>query len=346
LVSQQTNFLFELPHGSRNFGDDHWRDYDLAIINLWKAAKGELANWHFAQKNGSVTIDISWSPVIRRKQRHYRVMQRLEAALGTSKVDEIIREFSHAKIQIPCTVSIESPKARTRVSSSFLEYLLYDFFLIMNIAVPGSCNFYGGVIRSKDQPYDPEISLSSYFFETAHLRSQSNRWPPTKILPLSSVHKWFFAVRNDVRQVPKSRMERVLFGLMQLAIADVTPTTFIWLFYALETLFDTKAGENSRSLVERIKLLLGPNDKEFKLLRKNLSELYGVRSAFVHGGLGVIHPMHDETLDPEAEKSYVRFLELADFGFIILLAAVQEVVSKNWTDLRFEETLHGQALQN
>ena len=134
-------------------------------------------------------------------------------------------------------------------------------------------------------------------------------------------------------------MERVLFSLMHIAAEELSPNTVIWLFYALESLFTTRVGENRKGLEERINLLLQPSDKEWEKIRKKLIELYDYRSSMVHGGLEIIHVMHNENTDKAVEDAYLRLNQLADFGFRLLLASIQETIKNGWQVLKFKQVL-------
>lgn len=349
-------FVVELPHVGRNLSDTGWEEIDATHISYWKAANDLLGKREFDYKGHLSALEVDWRPVIRRYQRHYRVMQELYSAIGTPAVSQIIEKFPQSKIKLSAKILVNSEKAETVRNSylqSVLESFLYDVFLIMNIAAPGSCGFSVATLRQKDQQpstrirrvFQRELSLSSFYFEAAHLDSWEGNWPPVKFVEVEKVAGWFFAVRSGVSQVPKNRMEKILIALLHIAKLDVSPMVIIWLFYALETLFDTKAGENFRVLIERIQILLSPSDREIKMLRKNLRKLYDLRSGIVHGGLEVIHPMRDELLDPSVDEEYIRLMDATNFGFTLLLSSIQSVIESNWKWPHFDEVMSGEPMK-
>ncbi|PST62800.1 hypothetical protein C9E91_10985 [Rhizobium sp. SEMIA4064] len=221
------------------------------------------------------------------------------------------------------------------------EYFLHDFFLIVNLAAPGACNFYGTKIIQPEDRFAEQINLSNVLFESSILDARSDSWPKVGFLNLSEVIVWFYSIRSEMKLLPKNRMERVVFAMLHLCKAGISPTNVIWIFYGLETLFDTKIGENFRTLVSRIQLLLDLSEAEFKILKKKMRELYDIRSAFVHGGLEVIHPLQNEMLDKSVDEMTSRFIDTADFGFRILLASVQEIIRRGWREPNFREVLEG-----
>lgn len=343
-MSTTFEFIFELPSVGRGITDDGWEEIDAAHIEYWKAASSLLGTRTFDYRGHSVTLEVDWRPILRRHQRHYRVMQQLHEAAGTPVAYDIGKKFSRTRVKVPAKLTTTFERGHIdewQHYSLVFESFLYDTFLMMNIAAPGSCNFYNAALRLKNSRHLTEISLSEFFFDIAYLNGRQGKWPAPKLITLETLSQWFFAVRSGVLQIPQNRMEKVLFALLHISKTDMSPTIVIWLFYALETLFDTKAGENFRVLTERIQLLLSPNEIEAKRLRQNLRALYDLRSSFVHGGLEVAHPMHSEQLDPVVDEKYARLSDVSEFGFGLLLSAVQTVIEKNWQWPQFDEVMRG-----
>ena len=343
-MSTTFEFIFELPGVGRGITDDGWEEIDAAHIEYWKAASSLLGTRTFDYRGHSVTLEVDWRPILRRHQRHYRVMQQLYEAAGTPAAYDIAQKFSRTRVKVPAKLTTTFERGRIdewQHYSLVFESFLYDTFLMMNIAAPGSCNFYNAALRLKPSRRSTEISLSEFYFDIAYLNGRQGKWPSPKMIPLETLSQWFFAVRSGVLQIPQNRMEKVLFALLHIAKMDMSPMIVIWLFYALETLFDTKAGENFRVLTERVQLLLSPNEKEAKRLRKNLRAMYDLRSGIVHGGLEVAHPMHNEQLDPVVDEKYARLSAVSEFGFGLLLRAIQMVIEKNWRWPQFDEVMRG-----
>ena len=187
----------------------------------------------------------------------------------------------------------------------------------------------------------PYADTSNYYFEAAFLYSKDHSWPVIENLPLRTVHSWLSSVRAELSMVPSTRMESVIFALLHISQAGASPTAVTWLFYALETFYDTKTGENFRSMVERIRIFLSPDDKQLQNLRKKLRLLYDIRSAFIHGGLRVIHPLNNEILDKSIEEEYSRLSDAIDFGFCLILSSIQEIIKRGWIEPEFREIVVG-----
>ena len=116
----------------------------------------------------------------------------------------------------------------------------------------------------------------------------------------------------------------------------------VWIFYALESLLQTKVGENFSSIVRRLALLLGLAEQEISALRKQLRVLYDLRSKIVHGGFEVMHPMQNEVLDKRVQQRCGDLLDAGNYGHAILVSSIQKMVEKGWFQPRFDEVIFGE----
>lgn len=122
---------------------------------------------------------------------------------------------------------------------------------------------------------------------------------------------------------------------------DASPATLIWIFYALETLFDTKPGENFRALRDRIGLLLDPGGGHREDLVRGLRTLYDLRSAFVHGGLEILHPIGPNPGDEKGDELYKRVADACEFGFTLIACSIQALINRGWIEAQFQEVVVG-----
>jgi hypothetical protein len=142
-------------------------------------------------------------------------------------------------------------------------------------------------------------------------------------------------------QVPNNPSERALFALLHLAKLDGDLTSVVWIFYALESLLQTRVGENFGAIVKRLTLLLELGNNEIAILRKQMRVLYDMRSAVVHGGFEVIHPMNNDFLDKRASRVFGNILDAIEYGHAIVVAAIQQMVERQWLQLKFDEVIAG-----
>jgi len=334
-----------------HISDDGWEEFRAADVAVWKSACTHLASKTYQNDQWDVTVSIDWRPAVRRLQHNHKITARGFEALRSSKTYEVSiwKKYRHSDVSIPCKVSARSTgkEVQSRFQpSSYAANFVYDVFLALNLAEPGSCDFFKARIASKSPTSPLEIDLANYWFDLSFLNGRKNKWPAPTKLPLHVICDWSRHVRVGLSQIPNNQMEKVLFALWHLSVSKASPNDVIWIFYGLETLFDTKAGENFRTLHQRIAALLSATKEEEKVLKKNLRNLYDLRSAFVHGGLEVIHPLHDESCDSRVDEKYWRVENACEFGFSVLLRSLQEVISRNLYALRYEERIISDAVGN
>ncbi len=185
------------------------------------------------------------------------------------------------------------------------------------------------------------IKLTSTVFEVSYLGHVSDRYLYPSLLDPSDTWDWYFRIRNSPSQFSNDAIEKVFFALLHMAKVSGAPTNVIWMFYCLETLFDTKVGENFRVLTFRIGMLLELNPRDSASLKKKLKKLYDFRSSLVHGGQPVIHPMHNDMLDKRVLDHSYEVMRNVDVGYVLILACLQRLVKNRWTSVTFTETMTG-----
>jgi hypothetical protein len=185
------------------------------------------------------------------------------------------------------------------------------------------------------------ISLSSSNFELSLLQSKDKNWPRVGFVPLNDVVEWYASVRSGISQIPNSSTERAIFALFHIARAEADTVDIIWLFYALESLLRTGAGENFGAIVRRLGVVLNVTGNDLSQLKKRVRLLYDLRSKIVHGGFEVMHPINDDGVDRAVLKSFEELLDASDYGHALLIASIQRMIGSHWSELRFEEVLVG-----
>jgi hypothetical protein len=329
----------------RDLSDDGWAEFQPADIATWKEACSCVASKTYQHEQWEVNISIDWRPIVRRLQHNHNVSKTAFSRTDRAGDIKIWQQYRHGNVRVPCKViakTIRKKSSNYFHPGLYVQSFAYDVFLALNLAMPGSCDFYGSTVTSNFKRTPWELALSSHWFEVSYLGGRENKWPAPTQLPLAAVRDWLLHVRRDLAQVPNNQMEKVLFALWHICTEEVSPNTVIWLFNALETLFDTRPGENLRALQHRISALLSASTDQEKVLKKNLRGLYDLRSAFVHGGLEVLHPTHNELLDRRVDEKYWRVAGACEFGFLVLLRSLQEIISRKWHTVRFREEIVGE----
>ena len=242
------------------------------------------------------------------------------------------------------TITIQGRNELTRYHwypEFFAELYAYELFTILNLAYPGSCNFLPLTIKGKDGRVVSEPRLAALSFDYAWVETLGKRWPSVQTLPLSQVANWHASLRLGTKQRANSSVEKLLFAMLHLCRREDYVEAVIWIFYALEALVETRVGESISTLVRRVSLLLSLEDEQKAMLNKQLRLLYDLRSAIVHGGYRVTHPIAQEIFDRGIGEAYDRTIKLFQFGFTIVVACLQSLIERGWIDLSFQETMVG-----
>jgi hypothetical protein len=330
----------ELPGSPRSVSDEGWEIFYPRDIHYWTQAVTLLEVIDRETDENHYHIQFDWRPLVRRLKHNFKVHKLLEEAGGPKW--EILELFQMGKVKIPYRLKSSPPISRqNNPADQVVASAMHDIFLIMNLANPGSCDFDRVKFRRRgnERPSYHQVSLSEIQFDISCLNGLEGAWPSPTTLPLKDVVAWFSQIRSGLNQVPQNRIEKVLFALLHIANQELSATTVIWLFHSLETLLDTKPGENFRVLVDRIRLLLEPSEPELKVLNKKMRALYDLRSAFVHGGLEVSHPLHNEMLDKRVSVLYERLDTTCAFGFAVLLSTLQKIIGQGWSTFGFKESV-------
>jgi hypothetical protein len=321
-----------------NVEDGDQLDYEASIVDCWEQLPSTFGSGTFKQDGCTVTVKMDWSPVSAHLAKQLAMSRDLRKGRG-GPTEEWVNEY-WSQTRVPVVVELSGRSKQSEYDwypDFFVQCHVYDVFVAFNLALPGAADFLGvGVIPKHGGP--PEhLELSAFYFEKA-ARTQG-QWPPLRRLPLEKVMSWYRRVRAGFGQVPTNPVERALFAMLHVCRSQGRPEDIIWLFYAFESLFQTKVGENYAALVDRIRLVLQPDSTQEKALRKQLRAMYEYRSAFVHGGLAVIHPMHHEVMDIRVDESYRTTVSLSEDGMRLLLACLQRYIGEDWRAVRYSTIL-------
>lgn len=336
-MKHSQSFTLMVSASVRSLSDENWALTEPLHVELWNSAAHLLRERTIVLENLTCKVMMDWTPLAQRYGRHYQAMKYLHEDYP-AKFDERIRKarFPRRASKVPIIVVADAKD--TGRSQAVAASVINDVFLIMNIAAPGSCNFSRARLAREDGENDVEISLSNYLFEE-HLTS--GKWPFARSVDLQKVISWYYLVRQGVAQLPSNDIERALFALLHLAKLDGDAVSVVWLFYALESLLQTRVGENFSATVRRLSLLLDANVEQSGIIKRELRKLYDVRSAIVHGGFEVLHLMMHSLLDKRTDDAFGKLLGMMEFGHAALIAAMQKLVESGRIELRFDEVIAG-----
>lgn len=242
---------FEFDLG--NIGGGHFAKIDpplplLSRPKVWIEAANLFSRTQYLTPDGEAEVTIDWKDT--------PASACVESALGFTMymrllpVEQIMKEIErnelrYGRSKLACSVLLRSSAALDgegprNIAGYVVEQFLYDLFLYMNLAAPGSCDLAGSKFKAKDAEYDNEINLMSWRLESCWNNSLDNGWPKIVYVPLKDVLDWKKSLGIGCRQIANNRTERALFALLHVCKNDrYDPPTLLWLSHALEALFDT-----------------------------------------------------------------------------------------------------------
>lgn len=321
--------------------EEEWEVFEPASIAFWKQALHTLRTRSFQHDGVSVTVDLDWSPYARRLIKHHNIMAPVRR--GTSADPNWFAKLNRPlKLEAICSITGKNKLSRYPwYPEFFLRYYIYEIFICANLSCPGSADFLNLAVEPQDSKRAGKLRLSAYYFDEWFVASIRGQAPKAIALDPTDVVSWVQAVNPTVTQRAETGTQRALFALYHMCHSDGHIDFVVWLFTALESLLSTRVGENFSGMVRRASLVLGLDPAEQKHLSRELRKLYDLRSAFVHGGYAVAHPLHYESIDPRLDKDYSEVVELSMYGFTVLAAILQAMIASKRHSLTFEERLVG-----
>lgn len=163
----------------------------------------------------------------------------------------------------------------------------------------------------------------------------------SKRIPLKRAFQWMISVFLIFTNVAQSPVQRCLFSILHMSRDLYGPISPVWIFYALESIYKCKVGENFSILFKRLSTFLDLPASSQNSIKKKLRLLYDLRSGIVHGGLDIDNPSGYLFEDSDEENSSFSKVKLVDFGFSIMLATIQKMIILEYKDLEFEEIILG-----
>ncbi|RWA26266.1 hypothetical protein DJ028_17455 [Pseudomonas veronii] len=342
-------FAVDLGRIGRTWGRDlGWQEISERDCQFWANAHQVLNSYEYELNGGKyiVTADLykvyEWYVWADKCGRYY------DDPKGFSGVDT---SFLNSEIDLVLEVEVEffvndaGVDVRPVNLKRFAEQYFYDVFFIANIALPGSCEFLNArfinLYHSGEDYHHEKMYLSSYNFELSHLDFiKGERFAPS-VLAIEDVRSWYKELGLGVTQIGDSKAARAIFALLHVCKSEMDITSIIWMFHAFEAIYVTRYGESVTGMVSRMMVLLDLPVSQQKGLTKELRTLYEERSAFVHGGYRVHHPLNSEQLDPRLSDSRLDTYDLCQFGFNLVVLSFQKLIEKGWFGMAVVEQVEG-----
>jgi hypothetical protein len=334
--------------------DRCYGDYILIteeFSKVWREVPAVLSEIKQETDFGLLSITLDWEKhipmIIENNLKNFYTLE--DYLLGKFTEEEFLaNNINDNFIDLDCYIKLnnlnnnrrELNERENRIINYYVENILFQIFLAMNLSTPGSFNSYSRELLAEAGLEIYELSSSS--IESAWINSINDGWPQISRLELGEVWRWIQSLGLGSRQIAQNRTERALFSILHLCKdGKVNPTQLIWISLALEALYDTPKAQINKILLERIFLFLGIPEDNKKKFKKKIREFYDLRSRFVHGELDIDNPLANNILDNKLYDYESIILEYCDFGLSIVIATLQKMIKNQWVNLVFKESYIG-----
>ena len=136
---------------------EHMSDYP----QVWEQIPEVLSATTLQSERGPVDFSIDWSGI--------------SDYIAYFMVDESLSDTEDV-IEVPCAV--RTAAGDEVLHYHYVEYLLHQIFLALNLSLPGCCDFRRTVVRSENRAVERPLGLSSGIFGIAYDQSSKRNWPP------------------------------------------------------------------------------------------------------------------------------------------------------------------------
>ncbi len=235
-----------------------------------------------------------------------------------------------APIKLPISLRF-SGEANIHSQINAIKKSLFDLFFVSNLGVPGILDFYSAEITLGDKA--EKLSLSHFYFEESLSFKMQGMFPYANCYSLKESKTWFEKLNISQKIESDLPIERAIFSLLHICMMKLDISMVTWIFHALESIYGTNSGRGFNDMSSQIFFLLKIPERKQKSFKKKLRELNDLRSSFVHGGYKVPHPLNDDINE--------QIYELTNFGVVLIICSLQQLMKNNWSGLKVSEVYEG-----
>ena len=176
------------------------------------------------------------------------------------------------------------------------------------------------------------------FEGSLHRDRKLDAWPEIRELPLSTVWRWLKASSSIESNFATGAVGRALHAAAHILYTRNFVTELVWVMVGLESLFTSGEGGLLHQVRDRGQAFLGPSARA----GKDISEMYRIRSKFLHGKFDFPGPHYTDHGGDEFRHWNADMLQALATGRAMLLASLQELIVRDWHELQFGVSVHGQ----
>jgi hypothetical protein len=323
-------------------------------IEAWHELVEAATEFRFKYSNGDVVVSIDWMGTKDFIVEQESNMIDLDRIKTKEDLDAMITEFEEYRRLKSVGAFNDKPEIEFCIYNSSDEYrnfeyvtnVLYQLFLVMNLSVPGSCDFDSAIIRRFEAEHDTSsrevrLGLSGLTIECSTQLIDKMNWPEIHVIPVRTVMQWLEKIGFSRSNFANSNTERAIFGLLYSCMhKEADPTTLIWLSQAMEALFNTPQVGIANTLKERAFLVLGEPHENLNKVKKDINAFYNYRSRYVHGEILLPNPIAISLVeDEELNKFHNELYQHLELAMILIVASLQKLIMEDSSGFDFSETM-------
>lgn len=323
-------------------------------IEAWHLLIDNLTSVSFYSSHSPTTVVIDWKDskefIIEKNSRYFN-----SSEINTrEKYDAMIEELNEYVRQSQAGLVRESLEIELSIYSSstdefrdigYVVNILYQIFLAMNLAIPGSCDFYSVDVYPVSSELDDadkkeRLWLSGSIFESATEFQKDFGWQILQNIPILKVLQWIQRIGVSESHFASSTTERAIYGMLYVCNQpNFSPSEVVWLAQALEALFDTPQAGISQILRDRIFLVLGEPKENLKKIKKAINAFYDYRSRYVHGEISIPNPMSMRLSDSSLDQFQEELMKHIDLAMLLITATLQRLILLDGNTFEFSEAV-------
>lgn len=323
-------------------------------IEAWDTLIDNVKSFSFQSSHTSINVLIDWKDAkefIAERKSHYFDSEEIKTKADFDEMMEKMNEYIRRKEvglireSLEIELSVYNSDNDRFTDLGYVINVLYQIFLAMNLAVPGSCDFYSAAVSplssdGNDPRKEELLLLTGSVFEGAAELGEKWNWPILQDLPIQKVLGWIQQIGLPESHFAHFTTERAIYGLLHVCNqTDISPSEVVWLAQALETLFDTPQAGISKVLRERIFLVLGEPSENSKKIKKAINAFYDYRSRYVHGEIPIPNPMSLRLSDSSLDDFINELMEHVDLAILLVVAALQKLIIQGGSNFEFSEAV-------
>ncbi len=210
----------------------------------------------------------------------------------------------------------------------YVEGRIKDLCFVINLAHPGLLHINGGTISRNGEPICDRFKYSS---DLLSLADELCVWPTIEELTIEECWDWILNKTSFLYDISRTPIDRALHAL---SYSDANENTYVfYVLLGIEAIYN-KGNNKEDSILEQLKrktnALLGeyPQDKE-KYIKKQINEMYRMRSLLVHGGTNIQKCWNTFDSSDEEFDKFLSQREPIILATAILLATIQKFIKAN-----------------